>query len=60
VYAINRLSVARYRERHRVTRTKSDRVDARLLANILRSTSAPASRLGAGSGRRRNGSRSTG
>ena len=36
VYAINPLSVARYRERHSVARTKSDRVDAQLLANILR------------------------
>src|SRR5450432_989900 len=36
VYAINPLSVARYRERHSVARTKSDRADARLLANILR------------------------
>src|SRR6266542_3917463 len=40
VYAINPLSVARYRERHRVARTKSDRVDAQLLANILRTDRA--------------------
>src|SRR5438876_9991551 len=40
VYAINPLSVARYRERHSVARTKSDRVDARLLANILRTDRA--------------------
>jgi transposase len=36
IYVINPLSVARYRERHSVARTKSDRVDAELLANILR------------------------
>src|SRR6266496_5642994 len=40
VYAINPLSVARYRERHSVARTKSDRVDAQLLANILRTDRA--------------------
>ena len=36
VYAINPLSVARYRERHSVARTKSDRVDAQLLAKAWR------------------------
>jgi transposase len=36
VYAINPLAVARYRDRHSLTRAKSDRVDAKLLANILR------------------------
>jgi hypothetical protein len=36
IYAINPLSIARYRERHSVARAKSDRVDAELLANILR------------------------
>src|ERR1700716_3050911 len=40
VYAVNPLSVARYRERHSVARTKSDRVDAQLLANILRTDRA--------------------
>src|SRR5579859_8108602 len=40
VYAINPLSVARYRERHSVARTKSDRVDVQLLANILRTDRA--------------------
>jgi transposase len=40
VYAINPLSVARYRERHSVARTKSDRVDAQLLATILRTDRA--------------------
>jgi transposase len=36
VYSINPLAVARYRERHRVTRAKSDHADAMTLANILR------------------------
>lgn len=36
VYSINPMSVARYRERHRVTRAKSDHADAMALANILR------------------------
>jgi transposase len=36
VYAINPLSVARYRERHTVARSKSDHADAMTLANILR------------------------
>lgn len=36
VYSINPLAVARYRERHRVTRAKSDQADAMALANILR------------------------
>ena len=36
IYAINPLAVARYRDRHSVARAKSDRVDAELLANILR------------------------
>ena len=36
VYAINPLSVARYRERHSVARAKSDHADAMTLANILR------------------------
>ena len=40
MYAINPLSVARYREQHSVARTKSDRVDAQLLANILRTDRA--------------------
>ena len=33
--AINPLSVARYRERHTVARSKSDHADAITLANIL-------------------------
>jgi transposase len=36
VFAINPLAVARYRERHSVSRKKSDAVDAATLANILR------------------------
>jgi transposase len=36
VYSINPMAVARYRERHRVTRAKSDHADAMALANILR------------------------
>lgn len=36
VYSINPMSVARYRERHRVARAKSDHADAMALANILR------------------------
>lgn len=36
VYAINPMAVARYRERHSVSRSKSDHADAMTLANILR------------------------
>lgn len=36
MYSINPMSVARYRERHRVARAKSDHADAVTLANILR------------------------
>ncbi|MFJ2008725.1 IS110 family RNA-guided transposase [Streptomyces chartreusis] len=36
VYAINPLAVARYRDRHSVSRKKSDAIDAAALANILR------------------------
>src|SRR5262249_6933152 len=36
VYAINPLAVARYRDRHTVSRGKSDHADALVLANILR------------------------
>lgn len=39
VYSINPMAVARYRERHRVTRAKSDHADAVALANILRTDS---------------------
>jgi transposase len=36
VYAINPLAAARYRERHAVSRKKSDHLDAMVLANVLR------------------------
>lgn len=36
VYAINPLAVARYRDRHTASRSKSDHADAFVLANILR------------------------
>lgn len=36
VYAINPMAVARYRDRHTVSRRKSDHADAMVLANILR------------------------
>ncbi|MGV9616964.1 IS110 family RNA-guided transposase [Nocardia xishanensis] len=36
VYAINPMTVSRYRERHSVARAKSDHADAMTLANILR------------------------
>ncbi|MBV8094263.1 MAG: IS110 family transposase [Acetobacteraceae bacterium] len=36
VYAINPLSVSRYRERHGVSRAKSDAADAKVLADLVR------------------------
>ncbi|HEX8761482.1 MAG TPA: IS110 family transposase [Pseudonocardiaceae bacterium] len=45
VYAINPLAVSRYRERHTVTRAKSDHADAVVLANILRTDAAAHRRL---------------
>ncbi|KAK1182140.1 IS110 family transposase [Streptomyces sp. NBS 14/10] len=36
VYAINPLAAARYRDRYALTRKKSDHLDAKVLANILR------------------------
>ena len=36
VYAINPMAAARYRDRHTVSRKKSDHLDAMVLANILR------------------------
>ena len=39
VYAINPLSVARYRERHRVSGAKSDQADAHTLADMVRTDS---------------------
>ena len=40
VYAINPLAASRYRERHGVSRKKSDPGDALMLANILRTDAA--------------------
>lgn len=40
VYAINPLAASRYRERHTVSRKKSDHGDAMVLANVLRTDSA--------------------
>src|SRR3954471_11994694 len=40
VYAINPMAAARYRDRHSVTRKKSDHYDALVLANILRTDAA--------------------
>lgn len=36
VYAVNPLSVARYRDRHHPSRAKSDKSDAKLLADLVR------------------------
>jgi len=36
VYAINPLAASRYRERHTTSRAKSDRADARMLADLVR------------------------
>jgi transposase len=36
VYAVNPLSASRYRERHTTSRAKSDRGDARMLADLVR------------------------
>lgn len=43
VFAINPMAVSRYRDRHTVSRKKSDHADAMVLANILR-TDMPAHR----------------
>ncbi|MFD8338960.1 IS110 family transposase [Streptomyces solisilvae] len=40
VYAINPMAAARYRDRHAVSRRKSDHLDAMVLANILRTDAA--------------------
>ncbi len=40
VYAINPMAAARYRDRHTVSRKKSDHLDALVLANILRTDAA--------------------
>ena len=49
VYAINPLSAARYRDRHAVSRKKSDAQDAAVLANILRTDSHAHRRMAADS-----------
>ena len=36
VYAVNPLAASRYRERHTTSRAKSDRADARMLADLVR------------------------
>jgi transposase len=36
VYAVNPLAVSRYRDRHHVSRAKSDKSDAKLLADLVR------------------------
>jgi hypothetical protein len=36
VYAVNPHAVSRYRDRHRTTRAKSDRGDAKVLADLVR------------------------
>lgn len=40
IYAVNPMAAARYRDRHAVTRKKSDHLDAMVLANILRTDAA--------------------
>ncbi|MFF3249210.1 IS110 family transposase [Streptomyces sp. NPDC002870] len=40
IYAINPMAAARYRDRHTVSRKKSDHLDAMVLANILRTDAA--------------------
>jgi transposase len=49
IYAINPMAVARYRERHCVSRKKSDHADAMTLANILRTDAHAHRRLPADS-----------
>jgi transposase len=49
IHAINPMAVARYRERHCVSRKKSDHVDAMTLANILRTDAHAHRRLPADS-----------
>jgi hypothetical protein len=50
--SINPIAVARYRERHRVARAKSDHADAMALANIILRTDAEMHRPLRGSARR--------
>jgi transposase len=49
VYAINPMAAARYRDRHAVSRKKSDHLDAMVLANVLRTDAAAHRRLPADS-----------
>jgi transposase len=49
VYAINPMAAARYRDRHAVSRKKSDHLDAMVLANIPRTDAAAHRRLPADS-----------
>ncbi|MEU4099024.1 IS110 family transposase [Streptomyces sp. NPDC026673] len=49
VYAINPMAASRYRDRHAVSRKKSDHLDAMVLANILRTDAAAHRRLPADS-----------
>jgi transposase len=49
IYAINPMAAARYRDRHAVSRKKSDHLDAMVLANILRTDAAAHRRLPADS-----------
>ena len=46
VYGVNPLQASRYRERHGVSGAKSDRGDAHMLADMVRTDSAPAARGG--------------
>ncbi|MGW0212109.1 IS110 family transposase [Streptomyces sp. NPDC003233] len=49
IYAINPMAAARYRDRHAVSRKKSDHLDAMVLANILRTDAAAHRKLPADS-----------
>lgn len=49
IYAINPMAAARYRDRHAVSRKKSDHLDSMVLANILRTDAAAPRRLPADS-----------
>ncbi|WP_409470325.1 IS110 family transposase [Streptomyces sp. HC307] len=49
IYAINPMAAARYRDRHSVSRKKSDHLDAMVLANILRTDAAAHRKLPADS-----------
>ena len=55
VYAVNPLQASRYRERHGVSGAKSDTGDAHMLADMVRTDSAPAPAGGGDSAERRRG-----